>query len=168
MPAPEPRWLQLAREQLGVREIAGAEHNAEILSWWETIKLRIRDDETPYCAAFVGAMLERAGVASTRSAAARSYVKWGARLTFPVVGCVVIFSRPPSTWSGHVGFVVGTDKSDNIVTLGANQSNTVSIAPFKRDRVLGYRWPLEAGYPHATPLDLPRIDTAAATSNNEA
>ena len=35
-------------------------------------------DEVPWCAAFVGACLERAGIASTRSLMARSYLGWGA------------------------------------------------------------------------------------------
>lgn len=162
-------WFDLAETFLGEREIPGAEHNSKIVQWWRDIGSSIRDDETPYCAAFVGAMLNRSGYPGTNSPAARSYLKWGATLAFPVLGCIVIFERPPSTWSGHVGFVAGTDDRDNIMTLGANQSNTVSIAPFKRDRVLGYRWPPAATYPAGVrPLDLPLIASTNPISNNEA
>jgi hypothetical protein len=48
-------------------EIKGPRHNPLILQFWKGIKRGgIKDDETPWCAAFVGAMLERAGIKSTR------------------------------------------------------------------------------------------------------
>jgi hypothetical protein len=52
----EPKWLSEARKHIGTREIKGGQHNAEILGWWKAIKRSgIKDDETPWCAAFVGA-----------------------------------------------------------------------------------------------------------------
>ena len=35
------------------------------------------DDESPWCAAFVGAVLAECGLAGTGSLTARSYLKWG-------------------------------------------------------------------------------------------
>jgi uncharacterized protein (TIGR02594 family) len=163
----DPPWLALARQQIGLAEIAGAKHESRIVRFFADIGSKFRDDETPWCAAFVGAMLERAGVTSTRKEAARSYLNWGAKLAFPVLGCVVVFERPPSTWSGHVGFVVGVDAFDNLMTLGGNQGNVVSIAPFKRARVLGYRWPPATTYPNAQPLDLPLLSSTGVVSSQE-
>jgi hypothetical protein len=42
---------------------------------------------------------------------------------------------------GHVGFIVGTDARGNLMVLGGNQSNAVSIAPFAKSRATGYYWP---------------------------
>ena len=156
----EPPWLIVARRYLGTREIKGSLHNSTIIRWWRAIKSTIRDDETPWCAAFVGGVLEECGYRSSRNPAARSYMTWGARLDYPSVGCIVVFSRPPSPWSGHVGFLVGKDYMDDLVVLGGNQGDRVSIATFPRERLLGYRWPMPVT-DETMPLtfaSVPRID----------
>ena len=114
----------------------------------------MRDDETPWCAAFVGAVLEECGIKSTRSAAARSYLKWGDAIARPVPGAVVVFWRGnPDGWSGHVGFVCGVTASGDILVLGGNQGDMVSIRTFTKHRVLGYRWPVNAPLPDSmTPV----------------
>lgn len=137
------KWLDEAQSFIGLREVKGQQHAAEILKFWKDIKRGgIKDDETPWCAAFVGAMLERAGVQSTRFESARSYETWGVKLAQPVRGCVVVFSRDGG---GHVGFVVGQDKAGNLLVLGGNQSDAVNVRAFPRSRVTAYRWP--AGLP---------------------
>lgn len=135
----EPRWLSAARQQLGQSEIHGRKHNPRILQWWTAIRAPFTDDETPWCAGFVGGMLESVGIKSSRSAAARSYLKWGMRITKPVVGCITVFERGPA--NGHVGFFVGKDARGNLRILGGNQGDAVNIKPFDPGRVLGYRWP---------------------------
>lgn len=163
----KPIWLVMAEAFIGTREIPGARHNSVIVQWWADIRSAIRDDETPYCAAFVGAMLERSGYASTRSAAARSYLNWGEPLAMPIVGCIVVYSRPGCSWCGHVGFVVGRDSAGNIMTLGANQADTVSVVPFAVERVLGYRWPKD-GPQLVTMNRLPTLTSDGRTSSREA
>ena len=135
----EPKWLQEARKLIGLRETKGPKHTPEILQMWRDIKRGgIKDDETPWCAAFVGAMLERSGIRSSRFESARSYLAWGDQLVEPIVGCVVVFSREGG---GHVGFCVGQDSASNLLILGGNQSDEVNIRAFPRTRVTGYRWP---------------------------
>lgn len=135
----EPAWLVEARRFMGQREVKGPAHNAVIVDWWKTIKRGgIKDDETPWCAAFAGAMLERVGVRSTRFESAKSYLDWGVPLSAPAVGCIVVFSRDGG---GHVGFVVGKDAKGGLLVLGGNQGDEVNVRTFARDRVVGYRWP---------------------------
>ena len=67
-PIAEPLWLTIAREYIGVKEIAGTKHNPVIIQMWQRVMLPFKDDETPWCAGFVGSCLERAGIRSTRSA----------------------------------------------------------------------------------------------------
>lgn len=135
----EPKWLAEAKKHIGTREIKGTAHNAKILGWWKAIKRGgIKDDETPWCAAFVGGCLEVSGIRSTRFESAKSYLDWGLKLNTPRLGCIVVFSREGG---GHVGFVVGQDTQGRLLVLGGNQGDEVSIRAFGLDRVSGYRWP---------------------------
>lgn len=141
----DPQWLAIARPLVGLHEVKGAEHSPEILGMWRAIKRSgIQDDETPWCAAFVGACLERAGIRSSRFESAASYLKWGVRLDGPAHGCIVVFSRDGG---GHIGFVVGVDASGNLLVLGGNQGDQVSVKAFPTTRVTGYRWPVDVPIP---------------------
>ena len=158
----EPRWLTHARQYIGVAEIPGLKHEPKILQWWKAIKRGgIKTDEVPWCAAFVGALLEDVGVPSTRYESAASYLKWGVPLQQAMVGCVVVFTR---NGGGHVGFVVGKDKLGNLLVLGGNQGDKVSIRAFPLARVAGYRWP-EPGPALLTALP---VLSGAALSTSEA
>lgn len=158
----EVAWVQEARKHIGTREIPGPRNEPKILQWWKAIKRGgIKSDAVPWCAAFVGGCLEAVGLVSSRYESARSYLTWGAALSEPVYGCIVIFSRKNG---GHVGFVVGTDTSGRLMVLGGNQNDSVSIAPFNVDRVIGYRWP------SVVPLTnqaLPIVTNSAQSSVNE-
>lgn len=163
-------WLETAKKYLGTREIKGSKHNPIILRWWAAIRAPFTDDEHPWCAAFVGGVLEESGIKSSRSAAARSYLKWGRSISKPIPGCIVVFWRgSPDGWSGHVGFVVGRDQSGNLMVLGGNQADEVNIRPFPLSRVLAYRWPSEAVLTGAMTLAaLPVIKSDGQLSQSEA
>lgn len=158
----EPLWLLLARARLGEREVKGPQHNGWIVSLWKKIKRGgIKDDETPWCAAFVGGCLEDAGVTSTRFESAASYLKWGEPQTALKLGAIVVLKRPGGA---HVGFCVGHDPDRGTVALlGGNQGDAVSIASFPIDRITGIRWP------DSQPLPAGRLPiTSAALSRSEA
>jgi uncharacterized protein (TIGR02594 family) len=161
--AAEPKWVAVARYYVGQREIVGRRHNPNVLRWWIAIRAPFTNDETPWCAGFVGGILESVKLKSSRSAAARSYLKWGKKVASPTLGCVVVFERGPV--NGHVGFVVGKDKKGNLMVLGGNQGNMVSIKAFARGRVLGYRWPSEMPLVFTA---LPLLDSDGTLSNDEA
>lgn len=158
----EPRWLTLARRYSGLSEIKGKNHAPEILEMWRALGLPYRDDETPWCAAFVGFALEASGITSTRSAWARSYEGWGVKLDWPTVGCVVTFKRDGG---GHVGFVTGIDQGGNLMVLGGNQSDAVNIKPFSKSRVTAYRWPAGEPLPDGT---MSTVASDGKLSTNEA
>lgn len=162
--------LEVAKKYIGTKEIAGERHNSIILRWWAAIKAPFLDDETPWCAAFVGGVLEECGIKSSRSASARSYLKWGIVLEKPIVGCIVVFWRgSPSGMSGHVGFVAGRDQRGNLMVCGGNQGDEVNIKPFNRGRVLGYRWPKSIPLTKEDLLaPLPFITSTGNLSENEA
>jgi uncharacterized protein (TIGR02594 family) len=138
----EAPWFNLASTFQGVREDAGAANDKDVSSFFRDAVGKVHADSVPWCAAFVGAMLERSGYSGTNSLMARSYLNWGTDLSAPRKGSVVVFKRgaPPS---GHVGFVVEWT-ANTIKVLGGNQSDAVTVASFKRADVLGFRWPKDA------------------------
>lgn len=161
--AVDPAWLSKARTYIGQKEIKGAKHNPMILRMWTLIRAPFTDDETPWCAGFVGGVLEEVGIKSSRSAAARSYLKWGVALGKPEIGAIVVFERGPV--NGHVGFIVGIAANGNLLVLGGNQGDMVKISPFDPARKLGYRWP--AGVP-LPGQGIPVLASHEAVSTNEA
>lgn len=159
------KWILEAQKYIGEKEIPGAKHNPVIVDMWKAIKRGgIKDDETPWCAAFVGACLERVGIESTRFESAKSYLAWGTKLNAPVEGCIVVFDRDGG---GHVGFVVGVTRMGDLLVLGGNQGDMVKVAKFPRSRAqaANYRWP--SGYPTpGTPM--PVMDGPEDYSTKEA
>lgn len=137
----DARWLREAWREFGQAELRGDRHNPRIVALFREVDHpKVVRDEVAWCAAFCGACLERAGIASTRSLLARSYLKWGVALTEPRVGCIAVFSRGSDPGKGHVGFWLG--ETDNaVVLLGGNQGNAVSVARYPKSRLLGLRWP---------------------------
>lgn len=139
-------WLEVARGELGQKEIAGAKDNPRIVEYQQATTLKATDDETPWCASFVCWVLEQAGIESTRSARARSFESWGQNMPLELLapGAIVVFwrGRSKAAGKGHVGFYVGGDPaSGRIAVLGGNQGDSVSISTYKTDKVLSYRWP---------------------------
>jgi len=137
-----PLWMQYAFADYGTEEVAGPKANAKILEYHQHTTLGARSDEVPWCAAFVCAMLEKAGFKSTHRANAKSYLTFGKELPGPQVGAVAVLNRGTDPASGHVGFIVGFNDS-TVYLLGGNQSNMVRVSSFQRWRVLQYRWPVE-------------------------
>jgi len=150
----------LASEEVGLREVKGPKHNPDVVQMFADVGHSwVQDDETAWCAAFVGAMLERAGLHSTRSLAARSYQNWGKPVALDDAqpGDVVVFSRgDPKGWQGHVGFFV-KHVGTHIEVLGGNQSDQVSVARYPVTRLLGVRrWPDEQPVGAPAPVDEPK------------
>ena len=162
----EPTWLTHARTYLGTAEIPGKQHNPTIIRWLKGLKSWWLEDETPWCGTYVAAVLRESGLPVAKHwYRAKDWLNWGVPLADAAPGCVVVYDR---TGGGHVGFAVARDTSDRILTLGGNQGNRVSIAPFPRWRVLGYRWPEDRVAELTTAGSLPVVVEGGASSENEA
>lgn len=162
-------WITEARKFVGLTEIPGKQHNPTIVNWLSTLRAWWSDDETPWCGTFVAHCCREAG----RDVPANWFraLAWqdaGTRLSTPAFGCIAVFSR---VGGGHVGFVVGRDRQGNIMVLGGNQGNKVSIARFDPARVTAYVWPSEGGTnksPARERFNLPYLVAGGALSTNEA
>ena len=164
MAQPDPVWLAAAQRYIGVAETPGKGTTPTIKRWLLDLKAWWVDDETPWCGVFVAEVMRECGIARPKHwYRARDWLNWGVTLDEPTVGCVVVYERGPT--SGHVGLVVGQDKGGRLLTLGGNQGNRVSVLPFERWRVLGYRWPPGQFFDY---YPLPILASKAAASGNEA
>jgi uncharacterized protein (TIGR02594 family) len=149
-----PTWLIAAWAEYGQSELAGSATNPHIAALFrDSGHPQITDDETAWCSAFVGACLERVGIASTKSLAARSYLTWGNPASRSQVGSIVVLSRGSDPALGHVGLYLG-ETTNEVILLGGNQSDGVTVAPFSKSRVLAMRWPsaLRAAEVQTTPV----------------
>lgn len=139
-------WMATAGGELGVKEYPGDADNPRIIEYHATTAYGAKDDEVSWCSAFVNWCIEQHGIDGTDNAAARSWLNWGKAIRTPVPGCItVLWRESPNSWKGHVGFYVGKHPTNDqfILLLGGNQSDSVCVAAYKKERVLSFRWPEE-------------------------
>jgi len=129
-------WMLIANGELDVKEIEGKGINERIVEYHSVTSLGAKDDAVPWCASFVCWVLQQAGYPHTRSAAARSYIGYGAKGDLSY-GDIVVTKRKGGH---HVGFVVKHDPF-NVWLLGGNQSDMVCIRPFAQSQVIAIRKP---------------------------
>jgi len=135
-------WYEVAKGEIGVKEITGDGSNPRIEEYHAATSIGASDDDVPWCASFACWCLEQAGLASTDSPAARSFLKWGRAIDEPEPGCIAVFSRgDPDGWQGHVGFWTGVQNATHLEILGGNQSNAVTKAFYPKANLLGFRMP---------------------------
>lgn len=144
MKAPDHNALILAASSaaLGIKEWPGAKDNPEILEMFESAGHSwVQDDETAWCAAFVASILAQCGMQHTGKLNARSYSEWGRDVPMRDArpGDIVTFWREsPSSWKGHVAFLVRF-AGDKVIVRGGNQGNQVSDAPYPVSRIVSIR-----------------------------
>lgn len=160
---PQPRWLDHAWGDFGVAEIAGSRDNTRVVRYYADVgHPQVDNDEVAWCAAFLGSCLERAGFRCTRSLLARSYLTWGEPAGEPHYGAIAVLSRTSDPALGHVGFLVGETAAD-IILLGGNQNDSVSVQAFPRSRLLALRRPSSAPViPEAEPREAIRDPSLSA------
>jgi len=156
-----PAWIAEARRFLGDHEVRDAKTLDKALG--------LRAKEIPWCGAFVAMVLATVLPKEPMPAnplGARNWLKAGDSVPGPQVGAIAVFWRGTKAgWSGHVGFVVGHDKT-HLHILGGNQSDSVSVARIAKDRLLGYRWPATSEPAPTQPLATSTI--SASITTNEA
>lgn len=135
---------RLAGEDIGTFEWAEGS-NPKVLQYFaDAGHPQIKSDEVAWCAAFVGAMLKRAGLPSTEALNARSYSEWGEEVLEADVreGDIAVFSRNGSSWQGHVAFVSEVSAS-KVKLRGGNQRDQVNEMWYAKDgkgsKLLSYR-----------------------------
>lgn len=133
-PDEEPPWLTIARSYLGLHERRDAGIVMKIITAANLAHV-IPSPETPWCAGFVGGVLEETGIRGTGTALARDYAVWG-QACEARPGAVAVFPA-------HVAFVVEEgEPSEGLKILGGNQSDKICIQPARYyGEVMAFRFP---------------------------
>lgn len=168
-----PLWLEAGLKYLGTREFAGGKDNPVIIDWAKEEGGEIASDYThdsiPWCALFANHILTKVGLKGTETLWALDFAgKWPCtRLAGPAVGAFAPMKR---NGGGHITVVVGKDQHGNIMGLGGNQSDAVTIAPFAVSRLnQGFYWPKGPSLPtHVGLRSLPLVTSSGKVSTNEA
>lgn len=136
---PKYTWLKIAEGEKGVKEITGiSSHTPRILEYHAMTTLKAKQDEVPWCSSFVNWVMARAGYPITKSAAAKSWMKWGNEV--PLQYCAVIILKRKG--GHHVGFYTG-ETTNSIYLLGGNQADAVNVKTFSKEIILSARMPKE-------------------------
>lgn len=130
-----------AKKYIGLSERS----NRKTLGRWLSSKLRMRIDPavTPWCAAFVNAILSEVGLPTSGSNLGSSFTRYGRKVSDPKPGDIVVL-RASRNGRGHVGIYVGMEmrgKRKFVKLLGGNQSNRVQISSYDARRIVAIRRP---------------------------
>ena len=132
-----PKHLRIALDEIGTKEVSlPHKENPRIIEYHSATTLQSKEDEVPWCSAFVSWCLEQAGIKSTKSAWAKSYLKWSTPLIRPEIGCVMVFDRGGG--KGHVTFYVG-ENSEYYFCLGGNQNDSVCVSMYLKSKAISFR-----------------------------
>ena len=158
---------ELAQAEIGTVEWTDGDNPKVVAYFRDAGHPQVKNDETAWCAAFVGAMLNRAGLKGTGLLTARSYLNWGVPVDREDAreGDIVVFTRGNSSWQGHVAFFV-KDNGDTITVLGGNQNNAVNRRAYGAGSLLGIRRaPAKVVYFPPLPTDPARPQKASWLSS---
>lgn len=141
------KWMDIAHAEMGVAEDPSERSNLRIMDYAKAAGYTpSRGDGDPWCGNFMAYVMSEAGFALPGQPwRARAWADWG-REVKPQRGAVAVVPRGKSPKSGHV-FLIDRVEGAWVYGLGGNQNDSVSIAKFRKDRLIACRWPEEAPAP---------------------
>ncbi len=167
-----PLWLEAGLRYLGTKEFSGSKDNPTIIDWAKEeggdIASEYTHDSIPWCALFANHILTKVGLKGTETLWALDFAgKWPCvRLAGPAVGAFAPMKRQGG---GHIMVIVGRDQLGNVMGLGGNQSDAVTITPFAVSRLnQGFYWPKGPSLPtHIGFRSLPIVESNGQVSTYE-
>lgn len=138
--------MEVAKDYLGLTEA----NDSKVISSFikKSAGTSINPRVTPWCAAFMNALIGASGGEGTGKLNARSFLEYGTPTETASEGDIVVFSRGNDPAAGHVGLYAGevTKGGERFIkVLGGNQGDSVSIAEYPASTLLGVRKPPKAG-----------------------
>ena len=139
----------IAQRFVNVKEAPGKASNPHILAMLRLDSAWPDGDDVPWCSAFVNYIAWLLRLPRSKSLRARSWLLVGTPVSLSKAKAgtdVVILKRGGGDQPGpdvieapgHVGFYAGHE-GDDILILGGNQSDSVNITRYSKDRLLGIR-----------------------------
>lgn len=170
---PLPKLVAAGLQFLGIKEIPGHANNPVIMNMAKEIGLDgiYKNDDTSWCALFMcyicklcGKPLPETNGDLYNMLRAAWFLNYGNKVPDgqAMLGDILVFERPGGN---HVGLYIAESKMTYFV-LGGNQSNSVTIAEIKKDRLLQAR----RFYNVAAPVTVKKyyMDATGLVSHNEA
>ena len=128
---------------VGMKEVPGQASNPAILAMLKLDQDWPTGDEVPWCSGALNYWAWLLRLPRSKSLSARSWLGVGTPVNYNTASAaydVCVFWRGASDdgTTGHVGLFAGREPG-RVLVLGGNQGDSVSIAPFPTERLLGVR-----------------------------
>ena len=141
--------FDIAQRFINIREVSGSVDNPQVMAMLKLDMSWPEHDEVAWCSAFVNYICWILRLPRSKDLRARSWLQVGVpvdiKLAKPGFDIVVLKrggDNEPGPEvieaKGHVGFFAGIEKR-NVLVLGGNQGDSVSIAPYAKGRILSIR-----------------------------
>jgi len=140
--------FDIAQRFVGIKEVGGSVDNPQIMAMLNLDMKWPKNDEVPWCSAFVNYVCWLLRLPRSKDLRARSWLQVGSNvhLDDTRTGDIVILKRGKGDQPGpevidapgHVGFYAGRFGSF-IEVLGGNQSDTVKVSRYPVTNLLGVR-----------------------------
>lgn len=134
------RVLSNAHKLVGLYEKDPQDRKYLINYFYKNLGTKVDPAKTPWCAAYVDAVLAESGFPTMDTLWARNFLDYGEPVTDPKKGDIAVFTRGKSY--GHVGFFLDFQSSGGIeyvTLLNGNISGKVAISNYPKSRLLGFR-----------------------------
>lgn len=141
----QPAWLELARNEIGTKEIKDGQFNPKILEYLKTVG-KGEGDESVWGGAFVAWVLKKSDQSiEGLTGKAKSFVNAPSmqkieRLSY---GAIVVLNRGSDPNNGFVGFYTGS-QGGRLLLLGSDTPDRVIIGGYSMSRVHSILWPANA------------------------
>jgi len=147
----ETTAFEIAQRYIGIKEIPGKLANPQIVAMLQLEDSSVKDDEVPWCSAFVNYVCWLLRLPRSKSLSARSWLSIGQAIDSMDAEAgfdVVVLKRGgegqpgPEVLDapGHVGFFAGLeDNGGTVLLLAGNQGDAVNVSRFPLEQVLGFR-----------------------------
>jgi uncharacterized protein (TIGR02594 family) len=137
VPSPKPSLYAEAARYVGFTERKNTQSLATLTG--------VNPRRTPWCAAFVNAILNKKGYRTTGSNLANSFSSYGIKVTVASKGDIVLVRSRNSSSGKHVGIfyeykVINGVK--HVGVLGGNQSNMVKVTYYPARIIISVRRPI--------------------------
>lgn len=164
-------WLATMREITGTKEEPGSGDNPVILAFAKYIGDKYPEyaayargythDSIAWCGLTMAYVMAKNNIKPVKEFLwADNWRKFGHKLTTPVPGAVLTFSR---TGGNHVTLYESTD-GDYYVCRGGNQSDMVNTTRIAKERCTGIMWPEEQVRPAVVPTVTPATKQIGITA----
>jgi uncharacterized protein (TIGR02594 family) len=140
--------FDLAQRFAGIEEVGGQVDNPQLMAMLKLDNSWPQNDEVPWCSAFANYICWLCHLPRSKDLRARSWLNIGRGIPLDEAeaGDIVVIKRGKGDQPGpdvidapgHVGFYAGMF-GEFIEILGGNQSDTVKVSRYPRDRLLGVR-----------------------------